>query len=185
MNNEVKKRLLEIARTSAFAAAGGESPPAFSESDPALNEKCGAFVTIKNHGRLRGCLGNFTSDEPLYKLVANMAAASVTQDPRFTSDPITLSEMDDIDIEISILSPLQKVDDPLDFELGKDGVYIKRGAASGCFLPQVAVETGWSKEEFLSLCCEGKAGLPPDAWRDPETEVYIFAAEIISEKDFS
>ena len=185
MNDEAKKRLLEIARTSVAAAVMGESLPAFSESDPDLNEKCGAFVTIKNRGRLRGCLGNFTSDEPLYKLVAKMAAASATKDPRFTSDPITPSEMEEIDIEISVLSPLRQVDDPLDFELGKDGVYIQRGAASGCFLPQVAVETGWSKEEFLFHCCQGKAGLPANAWKDPETEVYVFSAEILSEKDFT
>jgi AmmeMemoRadiSam system protein A len=107
-----------------------------------------------------------------------MAKASATGDPRFMANPITPGEVNKLDIEISVLSPLQRTDDPLSLELGTHGIYIKRGYASGCFLPQVAEETGWSKEEFLSQCCLHKAGLPPDAWRDPSTEVYLFTAEI-------
>lgn len=185
MKDESRKRLLEIARSCVVAAVNGHPLPTFSESEPELNEKCGAFVTLKNRGQLRGCLGNFTSDEPLYKLVTRMAAASATQDPRFAFNPVTPGELDDIDIEISVLSPLRKIENPLDFKLGEHGIFIQRGAVSGCFLPQVAVETGWSKEEFLSHCCEGKAGLPTDAWKEPETEVYIFSAEIVTDKEYS
>jgi uncharacterized protein (TIGR00296 family) len=86
--------------------------------------------------------------------------------------------LEQLDVEISVLSPLRKTDDPLSLRLGVDGIYIKRGCTSGCFLPQVASETGWSKKEFLSYCCAHKAGLPADAWRDPETEVYLFTAEV-------
>jgi uncharacterized protein (TIGR00296 family) len=111
-----------------------------------------------------------------------MAVAASTGDPRFMADRITSKEVNDLDIEISVLSPLEKTDDPLSLRLGIDGVYIKRGYANGCFLPQVATETGWSKEEFLSYCCSHKAGLEPDAWKDKNTQVYLFTAEIIEEE---
>ena len=95
-----------------------------------------------------------------------------------------VAELQEIDIEISVLSPLEKTDDPLSLELGKHGIYIKKGFAGGCFLPQVATETGWNKEQFLSQCCGGKAGLPPDAWKQADTEVFLFTAEVFGEKDF-
>jgi uncharacterized protein (TIGR00296 family) len=107
-----------------------------------------------------------------------MAKASATSDPRFFADRISAAELDQLDIEISVLSPLQKTSEPLNLQLGIDGIYIKKGRASGCFLPQVATETGWSKEEFLSYCCSHKAGLASDAWKDPETEVYLFTADV-------
>ncbi|KAB2835382.1 MAG: AMMECR1 domain-containing protein, partial [Candidatus Brocadia sp.] len=88
----------------------------------------------------------------------------------------------DLEIEISVLSPLIRISNPLDFELGKHGIYIKKGFCTGCFLPQVATETGWSKEEFLSYCCSHKAGLPTNAWRQKDIEIYIFTTEIIEEK---
>ena len=134
--------------------------------------------TLKNAGRLRGCIGQFISDEPLIELVVEMAKASATGDPRFLGDSITADELQQLDIEISVLSPLQKTDDPLSLRLRTDDIYIKRKGTSGCFLPQVATETGWSKEEFLSYCCAHKAGLPADAWKDPATEVYLFTAEV-------
>jgi AmmeMemoRadiSam system protein A len=114
----------------------------------------------------------------LIELVVEMAKASATGDPRFFSDPIRPEELGQLDVEISVLSPLKRTDDPLSLRLGIDGIYIKLGSASGCFLPQVATETDWSKEEFLSYCCAHKAGLPADAWKDPNTEVYLFTADI-------
>ncbi len=107
-----------------------------------------------------------------------MATASATSDPRFFGNPVTPAELEDLDIEISVLSPLKKTDDPLSLRLGIDGIYIKRGCTSGCFLPQVATETGWNKEQFLSYCCAHKAGLSANAWKDPATEVYLFTAEV-------
>ncbi len=178
MNNIQKQVLLKTARDTVEAVINrglGSEP---KSDNPELNEHCGCFVTLKNRGRLRGCIGQFTSDVPLIELVAQMAKASAMSDPRFYTDPITVGELGQLDVEISVLSPLQKTDDPLSLRLGVDGIYIRRGYASGCFLPQVATETGWSKEEFLLQCCSGKAGLAPDAWKEPETEVYLFTAEI-------
>jgi AmmeMemoRadiSam system protein A len=182
MNEEAKKELLSIARNIVEARVRGEKVPKFKSTMADLQTKSGAFVTIKNKGRLRGCLGQFTSELPLYQTVAEMAADSASRDPRFFSDPITPAELPEIDIEISVLSPMERIENPLDLELGKHGIYIKRGFYSGCFLPQVATETGWSKEDFLSNCCWTKAGLKPDAWKDKDTEVYVFTAEIIAEE---
>ena len=141
------------------------------------------FVTLKTRGRLRGCLGHFEADAPARERVREMARASVLDDPRFGGDRIRPDELDRVEIEISVLHPREKVDDPLSIELGRDGISIRRGARTGCFLPQVATETGWTKEQFLSNCCSHKAGLDPDAWRDPETEVQRFRAEVFGDKD--
>ncbi len=178
MTDEQKKLLLCVVRDSVNAVVTGKSVPSPKSDDPELNEHCGCFVTLKNRGRLRGCLGNFVSEVALIELIAEMAKASATSDPRFAGDPVTAGELEHLDVEISVLSPLKLTDDPLSIRLGVDGIYIKRGFSSGCFLPQVADEAGWSKEEFLSYCCAHKAGLAYDAWKDAETEVYFFTAEV-------
>ncbi len=178
MNENQKQTLLKVARDTVEAVIKGEPIENPQSDDPELNAPCGCFVTLKNHGRLRGCIGQFTSESPLIELVADMAKASATGDPRFFADPITAGELDQLDVEISVLSPLERTDEPLSLRLGIDGIYIKNGRTSGCFLPQVATETGWSKEEFLSYCCAHKAGLAADAWRNPETEVYLFTADV-------
>jgi len=182
MNDTQKQTLLKVARDTVEAVIKGKPAKAPQSDDPELNAHCGCFVTLKNHGRLRGCIGNFISDSPLIELVAEMAKASATSDPRFFADRISARELDQLDVEISVLSPLKKTNEPLNLQLGVDGIYIKKGRASGCFLPQVATETGWSKEEFLSYCCSDKAGLAPDAWKDPETEVYLFTADVFGAK---
>ena len=178
MNDTQKQTLLKTARDTIEAVIAGAPLTKPQSDDPELNAPCGCFVTLKNKGQLRGCIGHFTSEVPLVQLVAEMAKASATGDPRFFADPITEEELKKLDIEISVLSPLKRTDDPLSLQLGVDGIYIKKGFASGCFLPQVATETGWSKEEFLSYCCAHKAGLQTDAWKDPDTEVYFFTAEV-------
>ena len=178
MNDDQKQTLLKVARDTVEAVIKQQKITTPESDDPELNAPCGCFVTLKNRGRLRGCIGQFTSDSPLIELVAEMARASATGDPRFLDDPITVRELEKLDVEISVLSPLQKTDDPLSLRLGVDGIYIRRGRASGCFLPQVATETGWSKEEFLSYCCAHKAGLAADAWKDPKTQVYLFTADV-------
>ena len=178
MNDTQKRTLLTVARDTVKAVVTGGPMPELESDDPELNAHCGCFVTLKNKGRLRGCIGQFTADKPLIELVAEMAKASATSDPRFFANPITPRELKELDIEISVLSPLQRTDDPLSLRLGVDGIYIKRGCLSGCFLPQVATETGWGKEEFLSYCCAHKAGLAADAWKDPDTEVYLFTADV-------
>lgn len=178
MNDTQKQTLLKVARDMVGAVIKGGRIPQPESDDSQLNAHCGCFVTLKNKGRLRGCIGRFISDIPLIELVVEMAKASATGDMRFFADPITPGELEQLDVEISVLSPLERTSDPLSLRLGVDGIYIKKGGASGCFLPQVATETGWSKEEFLSYCCAHKAGLSPDAWKDPETEVYLFTAEV-------
>jgi AmmeMemoRadiSam system protein A len=178
MNEAQRNELLRIARDTVRAVVKDGPLPRPQSDDPALTAPCGCFVTLKNGQRLRGCIGQFTSDKPLVELVVEMAKASASSDPRFLADPIKAGELDKLDVEISVLSALKKVDDPLSLRLGTDGIYIKRGCSSGCFLPQVATETGWSKEEFLSYCCSHKAGLSPNAWKDPKTQVLLFTAEV-------
>lgn len=178
MNEAQKRQLLEIARDTILAVIMRTPVGRPRSEDPVLTACCGCFVTLKNRSRLRGCIGQFVSDRPLVELITEMAKASATGDPRFMTNPITAGEVNKLDVEISVLSPLQRIENPLSLELGTHGIYIKRGYACGCFLPQVADETGWSKEEFLSQCCSHKAGLAPDAWKDPKTEVYLFTAEV-------
>ena len=178
MNDNQKHTLSKIARDTLEAVITHKPLPSPASDDPELNTHCGCFVTLKNHDRLRGCIGRFTSDKPLIELVVEMTKASATEDPRFIGNRVKASELNKLDIEISVLSPLQRIDNPLNLRLGIDGIYIKRGFAAGCFLPQVATETGWTKEEFLSYCCAHKAGLAPDAWKDPKTEVNLFTAEV-------
>ncbi|MBN1844542.1 MAG: AmmeMemoRadiSam system protein A [Sedimentisphaerales bacterium] len=182
---EVQKRsLLQVARKVIEAAVRGLPVKEYESQDPLFNEKRGCFVTMHNHGQLRGCIGQFEPNQPLLQMVRQMAVAA-TGDSRFRMNPVTPNELDQIDIEISVLSPLAETSDPLSLELGRHGIYIRKGYAAGCFLPQVATETGWSKEQFLSQCCAGKAGMAPDAWKDPETQVYLFTAEVFGEKDFA
>lgn len=178
MDETQKQTLLRVARDAVKAVVCGTSRQEPACEDPAMLAPCGCFVTLKTRDRLRGCIGQFISDRPLIELVAEMAEASVAKDPRFIDHRITPGELDDLDIEISVLSPLKRTSDPLSLRLGVDGIYIKRGYASGCFLPQVATETGWDAEQFLSYCCSHKAGLPPEAWKDSRTEVYLFTAEV-------
>jgi AmmeMemoRadiSam system protein A len=178
MNDTQKQTLLKVARDTVEAVINCQPVPKPVSDDPELNAHCGCFVTLKNHDQLRGCIGQFTSESPLIELIAEMAKSSAIGDPRFFANPITTNELEQLDIEISVLSPLQRTEDPLSLRLGIDGIYIKRGHASGCFLPQVATETGWSKEKFLSYCCAHKAGIAADAWKNPGTQVYLFTADV-------
>jgi len=187
LSTEARKALLAVARCAVGAAVRGEPAPDFPPEavegtvGDELAEPRGCFVTLKTRGRLRGCLGHFEADAPARERVREMARSSALDDPRFAGDRIRPDELGDVEIEISLLHPREKIDDPLSIELGRDGIYIQRGARAGCFLPQVATETGWTKEEFLSNCCSHKAGLAPDAWRDPDTEVLRFRAEVFGD----
>jgi len=173
---EQRAALVKLARSAAAAQVTGGPMPKVENPTGVLAEKRGCFVTLTNRGRLRGCIGTFVPREPLGETVVQMGAAAA-RDPRFVHDPITPDELDDLTVEVSVLSALQQTDDPEKLELGKHGIYIVRGAAAGCFLPEVATEMNWSVEQFLDNCCTHKAGLPPGAWRDPETKVYLFTSE--------
>ncbi len=181
LNSQQRKRLLKIARESIQVYLKTGKKLTVNETDPVLNQEMGAFVTLNKHGALRGCIGNLTASAPLYLTVRDMAVEAAVDDPRFPA--LTPEELNEIEIEISALSPLEKVDSADKIELGKHGVVVRKGYHSGVFLPQVAAETGWSKEEFLSNLCAQKAGLAPLAWKDKDTELYIFSAEVFSEKE--
>jgi AmmeMemoRadiSam system protein A len=182
MNSEEKGVLLDIARNSIGSAIQGTpiDVTQFQINTQESKAEHGVFVTLRTDGKLRGCIGRLVSHTPLRKLVSEMAVSAALEDTRFENNKIQISELDGLKIEISVLSTLQRLENPLELELARHGIYIKRGLRNGCFLPQVASETGWSKEEFLTQCCHGKAGLSPDAWKDKDTEVYVFTAEIIS-----
>ena len=177
--------LLKIARTSienhlkGNVIASETKQPQFEITDPNLLQKRGAFVTLHRHGRLRGCIGYVLPYKLLHQTVAEMAIAAATEDPRFPQ--VTLEEMADIDIEISALSTLKKIDNVEEIEVDKHGLYMKREGYSGLLLPQVATEYNWNRTEFLEHTCQ-KAGLPKDAWKDSRTEISIFSAQVFGEK---
>lgn len=179
LNAEQKIRLLEIARKTIEDYVKENRDPQFTETDSELLKEKGAFVTLRKGEDLRGCIGNIIGRGPLYLTVRDMAIASATEDPRFS--PVTAKELKDIKIEISVLSKPKRIAGVDEIRLGEHGVIIKQGLRSGVFLPQVALETGWTKEEFLSNLCSHKAGLPADAWKDKNTEIYIFTAQVFEE----
>lgn len=181
-NQEQKKRLLELVRGSLETYLKTGKKPDIKETDPVFLKEMGAFVTLNEKGQLRGCIGNMVGRQPLYLTIRDMAIEAATRDPRFPS--VEPGELKDIGIEISVLSALEKISSVDKIQIGKHGVLVKKGFNSGVFLPQVATETGWSKEEFLSNLCSHKAGLSPLAWKDKNTEIYIFSAEVFSENDF-
>lgn len=181
LNPEQKRRLLEIARTTLESYIKERKTPEFKEDDPALNKEMGGFVTLHEHGQLRGCIGNMVGKGPLYLTVRDMAIAASTQDPRFPQ--VRKDELKDIDIEISVLSPMEKIDDPNKIVMGKHGVMVQSGFRSGVYLPQVATETGWSREEFMNSLCLHKAGLPSDSWKKGTCDIYIFTAEVFGERE--
>lgn len=176
-----KDKLFKIARESILAAIKRKDMPDWDVPESNLNLKRGVFVTLMNKGRLRGCIGNFQPTHPLYEMVSKMAVASATQDYRFAYNPVSEFEMDEIDIKISILSELKKVDSADEVEVGKHGIWIKQGGRSGTYLPEVATELGWTREQFLTSCCSEKAGLAPDAWKTG-AEIYVYTSQILSEK---
>jgi AmmeMemoRadiSam system protein B/AmmeMemoRadiSam system protein A len=182
LQDQDKKRLLEIARNTLEKYIWEREVPEIDTGKLSKNllAKAGAFVTLNKDGNLRGCIGRFSPGEPLYKVVQEMTVSSSTKDYRFT--PVTPPELDNIDIEISVLTPLQKIENIDEIELGRHGIYIKKGFQSGTFLPQVADKTGWTVEEFLGHCARDKAQIGWDGWK--EAEIYIYEAIIFSEEEF-
>lgn len=140
-----------------------------------LKEKGGAFVTIKKKGDLRGCIGYIRAVLPIWETVKEAAIQAALHDPRF--DPVDKKEWKDIDIEISVLTPLKKIEDVVEIEIGKHGLYIEKGHNSGLLLPQVALEYNWGRTTFLEHTCF-KAGIPKNAWKSKDTNIYIFSADI-------
>jgi AmmeMemoRadiSam system protein A len=178
INSEEKQYLLRLARQVIEALAAGDS---FAEDDftsANLDEYCGAFVTIHQHGELRGCIGYVEGTRPLKQAVREMAAAAAFEDPRFPQ--VTKEDVPDLDIEISVLSPIKEINSVDEIEVGKHGLIVKNGLHKGLLLPQVATEQDWNRQQFLEFTCI-KAGLHSDAWNDPQTKIQTFTAEIFSE----
>ena len=178
LTDDEKRMLKEIAMTSIKDSLNGRGIAVANSSlftlHSSLKQKCGAFVSLHKHGRLRGCIGHFGEDVPLHEIVAEMARAAAFEDPRFM--PVTADELADIDIEISVLTPMRRIQSLDEFELHRHGIYIRKGYRSGTYLPQVADEVNWTKEEFVSHCAQDKAGIGWDGWKDAETELYVYEA---------
>jgi|Deesub1362B_J571_1020462.scaffolds.fasta_scaffold22189_2 AmmeMemoRadiSam system protein A len=182
LTDEEKKYLLRLARETIRAKTEKKEPQVAPPTSKILHEKRGAFVTLHKMGQLRGCIGYIEGIKPLYLTIVDMAEAAAFNDPRFP--PVAKQEVEDLDIEISVLTPLEKIDDPQKIEVGKHGILVRKGPFQGLLLPQVATEYGWDRETFLDQTCI-KAGMAPGCWKDPATEIYIFSADIFSEKDFA
>lgn len=174
-----KNKLLRLARDTIELYLEHRKELDVKDGDPVLNQNMGAFVTLHAKNKLRGCIGNIIGRQPLYLTIRNMALAAAFEDTRF--NPVTKQELKDINIEISVLSPLKKIANPDEIVLGEHGVLVKNDFTSGVYLPQVATETGWDKENFMNSLCGDKAGMTPDAWKTGTCEIYVFTAEIFKE----
>jgi AmmeMemoRadiSam system protein A len=175
-----KKLLLEVARRSLDLSVHKRESLDEFPTDESLNRPGGAFVTLRIRGRLRGCIGQLASREPLIRVVAYCANSAALEDPRF--EPVRAEELQEIEIELSILSPLVTVA-PDQIVAGKHGISVRQGSRRGVLLPQVAVQFHWDAKKFLEETCV-KAGLERDAWKDPAAQIQVFTAEVFGEADF-
>jgi AmmeMemoRadiSam system protein B/AmmeMemoRadiSam system protein A len=181
LTDDEKNTLLKIARTSINNKLEKTDKPVCDDGEltATLKMRCGAFVTLNEGGRLRGCIGHFGSDIPLYKMVEEMAQEAAFADPRFY--PLQRDELKEVNIEISVLSPMKRIHSIDEFTLHKQGIYISKGRRGGTFLPQVADEVNWTKEEFLGHCAQDKAGIGWNGWKD--AELYTYEAVVFKEKE--
>jgi AmmeMemoRadiSam system protein A len=179
LEDKDKGTLLGLARMAIATYIVDKKIPDPKIKEQGLNRKCGAFVSLHKDGDLRGCIGVFTADNPLYKTVSLMAVSAAFEDPRFP--PVAEEEVKDIDIEISVLTPLKKTENVEEIEIGTHGIYIVKGEKRGVLLPQVAVEQGFDRNLFLDHTCL-KAGLKAGDWKEG-AEIYTFEAEIFDDKE--
>ena len=181
LNKDQQEELLQIAKISVESYVRNGKTLDSKIDDSRLNWQEGAFVTIHKNDELRGCIGQIIpSGEPLWQVVRDMAVAACSEDYRFL--PVSEDELDQLDYEISVLSAPESIDDWQKIELGKHGVIIKQGRHTGVFLPQVAEETGWSKEEFLNQLCTQKAGLPASCYKDRDVVLLVFTAQVFGDE---
>ncbi|MFW6180694.1 MAG: AmmeMemoRadiSam system protein A, partial [Spirochaetota bacterium] len=167
---EEKRWLLDLARGAVSSRLEGRPAPAAVPESSRLRESSGAFVTLHRHGALRGCIGLVQAVKPLYQAVQEMAVSAAFEDPRFP--PLRPEELDDVEVEISVMSPLKRVRSAGEIRVGEHGLLMKRGFHQGLLLPQVATEQGWDRDTFLRHTCF-KAGMSGDCWKDPATEIYV------------
>jgi hypothetical protein len=179
LTDEEKDLLLRIARRSITDAVEGRPRATWDVESPTLKEDRGAFVTIKTAGQLRGCIGHVVGIMPLWQTVQEVAESAALRDPRFP--PVSPEELEDVEIEVSALTPLRAVEGIEEIEIGKHGLMIRDGGRSGLLLPQVASEYGWTPEKFVEQTCL-KAGLPPNSWKSG-AELFAFSAEVFGQND--
>jgi AmmeMemoRadiSam system protein A len=182
--------LMDAARNAIRRKLKGLPPPpddeAAAAADPVLSQRAGCFVTlhVRRTHELRGCVGRLDAAEPVLAAVRR-SAASVLSDPRFTTDPVSMDELPHLEMDVSVLTPLRSAPGPLEFDLLNEGIYLTWGEGrAGCFLPQVARETGWSKEQLLARLCVEKMGLPATAWQDPRAKLFVFTTQVIGPEPF-
>ncbi|HWP47426.1 MAG TPA: AmmeMemoRadiSam system protein A [Candidatus Limnocylindrales bacterium] len=176
---DLQQKLLHIAWETLSIYLIHKKVPEIVVTEPELQMKKGVFVTLKKGDLLRGCIGDIDGKRSLWQSAQEIVIAAATRDPRFP--PLTEEELKDIHIEISVLSPFEKISDPTCIRIGQHGILVKKSPFSGLLLPQVAVEQGWDTLTFLEHACK-KAWLPGDAWKDPETEIYVFTAQVFGAK---
>ncbi len=181
---EQQKNLLALARVTILNALNGARPrpeeTAGEFTDDIFREKRGAFVTLHIEGKLRGCIGYIVGTREIPETITEMAIAAAFRDPRFP--PLTRKEFEKIDIEISVLTPIEKVTNLDDIKVGRDGLIVSDGYHQGLLLPQVATEYGWNRDQFLEHTCY-KAGLQGDAWKKKDTRIEKFSAQVFGEKE--
>lgn len=186
LSAEQARTLLDAARASIRNALGHDTPPGVpADADPRLLQPAGCFVTLhdlRTHA-LRGCIGRIESPLPLLQTVIETAMGTL-EDPRFAHNAVTRDELARLEIEISVLTPLQQASSPLDFEPGRDGILLVFGNRTGVFLPQVSRDTGWTKEQLLDRLASEKMGLSPLVWRNPHAKLFRFQVEIIGPEPF-
>jgi len=181
---DAARRVIRDALVSDSAEGLVRDVPA-AESDPVLLRPAGCFVSLHDRAThaLRGCIGRLEDSGPLIEAV-RQTAVGVLSDPRFAASPVTADELPRLEIEISVLSPLRPIDGPEGFDLLNDGIYLIYGSRHGCFLPQVARQTGWTRQQLLTRLCTEKLGLPPFTWRDPRTRFLAFSVTVIGPEPF-
>ncbi len=184
-----QRTLMDVARAVIRRELGGAADEAALRvedcRDPVLMQRAGCFVSLHQRAdhRLRGCMGRLDARSPLLMVVRD-TAASVLEDPRFAGQRLRLEELGSVDMDISILSPLREAESPLDFDLLNEGIYLVFGNRAGCFLPQVARETHWSKEQLLDRLCSEKMGVDPIIWQHPQAKLFKFSSVIVGPEPF-
>ncbi len=179
LSTREKRLLLKIARETLSHFLHTSKVLQYDESmiPDSLLQNLGCFVSIHKGRALRGCIGKFESEKPLFRLVQDLSLSAALKDERFS--PLKLTELSQVSLEISIIGDMEKIEDPLEFIPGEHGILVKKDIRSGTFLPQVAIETGWDREEILGRCSRDKAHIGWDGWKN--ADLYIYEVQVISE----
>ncbi len=186
-SGEQRQTLLGVARSAIHGTLSGNTPcvPDLSTGNVELTRPAGCFVSLHSieTRRLRGCVGRLESRDPLL-LAVHESSVNVLSDPRFTLDPVKLEQLRELDLELTVLSVLRAASGCLDFDPQSQGIFLTVGGRGGCFLPQVARETGWGREQLLDRLCTEKLGVAAKAWQQPPAKLFTFTVEIIGPEPF-